>query len=265
MLEAVLVDARVLVPGEGDLAEDLLAGRRREGRIELPRLAQVPAGTWRRMSRLSRMVATAAAELASPGLPVVFGTAIGEIVPTTRFQGRLYTEGPDRASPLAFQNSVYNAPAGHLSIALGLKELSETVAAGGATGLSALLRGMTLLRHFDEVLVIAADDANDALGAACAANGLPAPGEAVAALRIARAGEGPRIQLELGVPEDATLTRRTRFPREDALAEAPGAPIEACLGLCPSAGLAALAALRGRGGRVVDLDGRSALSARIGL
>ncbi|HJN76070.1 MAG TPA: beta-ketoacyl synthase chain length factor [Myxococcota bacterium] len=265
MLEAVLLDARVLVPGEGDLAEDLLSGRRRQGRIELRRLPTIAGGSWRRMSRLSRMVATAAADLAAEDVPVVFGTAIGEIVPTTRFQDRLYTEGPDRASPLAFQNSVYNAPAGHLSIALGLRSLSETVAAGGATGLSALLRGMTLLRQHDEVLVIAADDDNEHIAAACATNGLPAPGEAVAAVRIGRAGEGPRIRLGAGVDGDAILTRRTRLPREQALASAPGAPIEACLGICLSSGLAALLALRHRGGCVVDLDGRSALSARICL
>lgn len=262
-MNAVLLDARVLVPGEGDLAEDLLAGHPREGSIQLPRLAAVPAGTWRRMSRLSRMVATAAAELASPEVPVVFGTAIGEIVPTTRFQGRLYTEGPERASPLAFQNSVYNAPAGHLSIALGLTALSETLAAGGATGLAALLRGMTLLRSHPRVLVVAADDANEPFAEACRVNGLPAPGEAAAALLLGREGSGPRLHLAPGLPEHATLTRRTRFPRERALADAPGAPIEACLGLCPSAGLAALAALRRRGGTVVDLDGTRALSARI--
>jgi len=262
-MEAVLLDARVLVPGEGDLAADLCAGRPREGALELPRLASIAAGSWRRMSRLSRMVATVAHELASPEVPVVFGTAVGEIVPTARFQGRLYTEGPERASPLAFQNSVYNAPAGHLSIALGLTGLSETLAAGGATGLSALIRGMTLLRTHERVLVIAADDASDPVVDAHAVNDLPRPGEAAAALLIGRSGQGPRITVSVGLPHEATLSRMTAFPREGALADAPGQPIEACLGLCPSAGLVALAALRSTGGSVVDLDGTRALSASI--
>lgn len=252
-MHAALLDAVVLVPGgEDGLAADLRAGTRREGAIELSRLPGIAAGTWRRMSRLARLVATAASPMASESVPVVFGTAIGEIVPTARFQQRLYTEGADRASPLAFQNSVYNAPAGHLSIALGLKGASETISAGGATGLACLLRAMALLERHEQVLVVAGDDANPSLARACELNGLPAPGEAVAACLIGRSG-GPRIHLEVG---PAPLSRHTALPLEGELATVPGSvPIEACLGLSPSSGLAALLALRHDGGTVVDVDG----------
>ena len=250
-MNAALLDCRVLVPeGADGLAADLRAGRRRSGAVELSRLPGIAAGTWRRMSRLARLVATAAAPLAEADVPIVFGTAIGEIVPTARFQQRLYTEGPDRASPLAFQNSVYNAPAGHLSIAMGLRGASETVCAGGATGLAALLRGMALLDRHERVLVVAGDDANPSLARACQLNGLPQPGEAMAACLI---GRGTGLSLEVGA---APLSRHTALPLEGALAQVSDSlPIEACLGLSPSSGLAALLALRHDGGCVVDVDG----------
>lgn len=258
---AALLDAVVLVPGgEDGLVDDLRSGARRDGRIEVSRHPGVPAGTWRRMSRLARLVATAAAPLADTDVPVVFGTAIGEVVPTARFQQRLYTEGADRASPLAFQNSVYNAPAGHLSIAFGLRGASETLSAGGATGLSALLRGLALLQRHERVLVVAGDDANPSLARACELNGLPAPGEAVAACLIGRSG-GPRIHLDVG---DNPLSRHTPLPLEGELVPVPGStPIEACLGLSPSSGLAALLALRHVGGCVVDRDGPRQLGVSI--
>ena len=101
------------------------------------RPASFTARAWRRTSRLTRIAITLTERLLPPTFDpeevgLVWGTGIGEIVPTRRFLDRLFDEGPERASPSAFQNSVYNAPAGHISIGFGLQGPSETVSAGGA-------------------------------------------------------------------------------------------------------------------------------------
>ncbi|MBW2258309.1 MAG: beta-ketoacyl synthase chain length factor [Deltaproteobacteria bacterium] len=128
------------VPGSGPLLDDLLASRPRSaGRFlacdEPIRPEVIGAGAWRRMSRLGRLVTQVSAPLLAgrvdlDTLAVVWGTVFGELGPTGRFLDRLFTEGV--ASPLAFQNSVYNAPVGHLSNALDLRGMSETLSAGGA-------------------------------------------------------------------------------------------------------------------------------------
>ncbi|MFH1466569.1 MAG: beta-ketoacyl synthase N-terminal-like domain-containing protein [Pseudomonadota bacterium] len=267
----------IAVPGgpEG-LLEDLLAGRRREGRAPEPaRPAAVDAGSWRRMSRLTRLVvATAGPLLAGRSdldrLPVVWGNGLGELAPIARFLERLYGEGPQAASPLAFQNSVTNAPVGHLSIGLGLRGPSETLSAGGASGGMALLRAVDLLRLgvHDAVLVVAGDDLNEVVERAF--GGLPSPpstGEAMAALLLTRGGTGPVIEVEAGIVPLAgapVLARGWPLPGEGMLQPVPGAVApEACLGLVPAMGAALVAALAQarRAGSVVEQDGPFALTA----
>ncbi|MCB9764732.1 MAG: beta-ketoacyl synthase chain length factor [Alphaproteobacteria bacterium] len=278
-----ITGANALAPGGlSGLRDDLLAARPRgEGphlRADTPdRPKGVAGGAWRRMSRLSRMVAAAACPLLEgrddlDDLAVVWASASGEVVPTARFLTRLFREGPELASPLAFQNSVYNAPAGHLSITVGLRGLSETLAAGGATGLFALLRGAQLIEQgrARAALVIAGEDLNETLERAWTLNPPPAGtllGECVAAVLLERGGEGPTVEVVQGVQplEGApVLARATRLPLERAPEPIPDAIApERSIGLSASMGLAAVVALTEGGGSIVDQDEGMVLTARI--
>jgi hypothetical protein len=274
-----LADSRLWVAGDAPgLLDDLLSGAPRPAPAADPaRPGRVAAGPWRRMSRLTRMVVATAAPLVEgrddlDTLPVVWGNAMGELVPVGRFLDRLYREGPQACSPLAFQNSVTNAPVGHLSIGMGLRGPSETISAGGASGLAALMRGVDLLRlgRAAAVLVVAGDDLNDHTRQAW----LPFPdapplGEAMAAVLLERSGAGPRLEVEAGLtplPWAPTLARATALPGEPPLTLVPEsvAP-EACTGLVPAGGLAWVAAFAqaGRAGSVVDQDGPMILTARV--
>jgi 3-oxoacyl-(acyl-carrier-protein) synthase len=235
--------------GPEGLLADLLAGTPRPAPAPEPdRPARVAAGPWRRMSRLTRMVVATAAPLLEgredlDTLPVIWGNTMGELVPVGRFLDRLYGEGPQACSPLAFQNSVTNAPVGHLSIGMGLRGPSETLSAGGASGLTALMRGVDLLRlgRAPAVLVVAGDDLNEHTRRAWDHTAeAPALGEAMAAVILCT--------------------------DEPTLASVPGsvAP-ELSLGMVPAGGLAWVVALvqAGRTGSVVDQDGPMILTARV--
>lgn len=282
-MAALITGAAAWVVGDRDpalLRADLLSGT---SRLALEptspqRPEGVPSGTWRRMSRLARMAMALGAELLSPRpdidrdtLAVVWGSAIGEVVPTSRFLERLFMEGPDRASPLNFQNSVYNAPAGHLSIALGLKGHSETIVAGGATGLTALMRGLDILAvgRAPAVLVIAGDDSNAVVAHAHVLGGTKGPiGEAVAAVLLEREGDGVAVEVVCGVETQGmspVFARQHQLPDEPLIQVVPNAlPVEHVLGLSMSMGLALVVAATAGGGVVVDQEGDSALTARIG-
>jgi hypothetical protein len=264
--------------GPEGLLADLLAGTPRPAPAPEPdRPARVAAGPWRRMSRLTRMVVATAAPLLEgredlDTLPVIWGNTMGELVPVGRFLDRLYGEGPQACSPLAFQNSVTNAPVGHLSIGMGLRGPSETLSAGGASGLAALMRGVDLLRlgRAPAVLVVAGDDLNEHTRRAWDHTAeAPALGEAMAAVILCTDGPGPGLELEQGLAPlhgAPTLARATPMPDEPTLAPVPGsvAP-ELSLGMVPAGGLAWVVALvqAGRTGSVVDQDGPMILTARV--
>ncbi len=222
-----------------------------------------PASTWRRMSRLARAVAQICAELLEDqhrDLPVVWGSAVGELGPTGTFLDKFFQSGS--ASPLAFQNSVYNAPAGHLSIALGLTGHSETIVGGPATGTAVLERGLILARRHGRCLVVAGDPLAEALQASHDLNGTEVfLGECVGALLLHTGEEGPEVELRPGVapvPGRPVLCRKARFPGEPPLVELRGTfPPEDALGLSLSSGLAVVAALALAdrvGGALVEQD-----------
>lgn len=266
MLTASVVGWTARVPGGlEDLGDDLRAGRPRTGDLGDPvRPDGVDAGKWRRMSRLARFVVGCGAELLvrhpeidRSTLPVVYGSAMGEVVPSSAFLDRLFTEGPATASPLAFQNSVYNATSGHLAMALGLTGPSETVSAGMATGLAALARGIEVLVRHPFVLVVVADDLNPTTRLAYANTG-PA-GEAVVAVLL-RPGTG--ITVWDGVHGTGErFARGTALPYEAGLDVLPGERPEACIGLHPANGLLAVLST---GLPAVDQDGSTALTACYG-
>ncbi len=274
--------AALWAPGGAEgLLDDLLAQRpRQQGRWQRApnpaRPAGVAAAPWRRMSRLSRAaVSVAASLLADRGeleqLAVVWGNTMGELTPIARFLGRLYTEGPQHVSPMAFQNSVTNAPAGHVSIALGLQGLSETISAAGATSLAALLRAEDLLRlgRTERVLVLTGDDLNPTAERAWDLAGVEGPvGEAVAGLLLGP-GVGARLDIRQGadpLPDQPVFARRAALPGASALRLVPGslAP-EGSIGLVPSGGMAVLAALAlaGASGSLVEQDDEMLLTGRL--
>ncbi|MCA9568389.1 MAG: beta-ketoacyl synthase chain length factor, partial [Myxococcales bacterium] len=225
-------------PGGWDGLADALRAGRPVG-LELhdpPRPEGIPFARWRRLSRLSRFAASAVLplleEVGDPrSVPLVLGSAMGEVVPSSAFLDRLFAEGPENASPLAFQGSVYNATAAGLSLAFDLRGPSQTVSAGMMTGLAALRRGLSLLASHGQALVVLADDRNPTTSQAY---GERPYAEAVVALLLERGDEiavldGP------GVP---VWGRAAALPYEGRFT-AVGRPVEATLGLHPASGLLA--------------------------
>lgn len=266
MLSARVAAHAWRIPGTGDVAADLRAGRSRaidgQARIAEPeRPAEIPVGAWRRMSRLTRCAADVACalraarpDLAWEDLPVLWGSALGEVVPSSDFLDRLIGEGPQFASPLAFQGSVYNATPGQLSLALGLRGPTETVSAGMATGLAALARGIEWLADAPAVLVLVGDDLNRTTEAAYGAAGLVG-GEAVVGVILVR-GDG--VGVADGV-HASDASRAVALPYERGFVQL-GRPIapERTLGLCCTGGLVAVLS----GISATDQDGTTALTAR---
>ena len=138
----------------------------RRGPADLPRPASIDPSAWRRLSRLARLSAGALSPLLAgvptldrEEIPLFFGTGLGEFSSSYSFLHSLFTKGPAMASPLAFQNSVHNAAAGHLSIGFGLRGPSETLCAGPLTTLRAFERAMAaVLGSGQPALVLLADD-----------------------------------------------------------------------------------------------------------
>lgn len=267
------------VPGDPSPAAvraDLLTGRPRTGAEPLspPRPAKVPMGSWRRMSRLDRMAMQAAIPLVEdrPDLDriaILWATSLGEVEPTTRFLDRAYQEGPEMASPLAFQNSVYNAPASHMGMSLGMHGPTETICAGAGSGAAALARARDLLatHQAPAVLVMGGDEISRKLSRALELADYAPPGEAVAALLLEPEGPGPRLSVRHGIhlPDEGPLfARQLRFPEEGPIAALPSAIApEAVFGLTSGLGLVSVVAATVGGGTIIDQDGPSAWTLRV--
>jgi len=217
---------------------------------------RVPAGTWRRMSRLARIAATCAAPVLEgrsdlDTLALFWGTGIGEFSSTTTFLRSYFQKGAAGASPLAFQNAVHNAPAGHLSIAFGLRGPSETVCAGPLTALRTLERALVWVTLREQpALVLVADDLGPEVqqGYLFADAGSPM-GEGGAALLLLPEGEGPTLTWEDAPPAPGDWHRRHAYPLE-APPGGVGPAHDARLGLYPAVDLVALAACVRAGGTV---------------
>lgn len=218
------------------------------------RPASIPFGRWRRMSRLSRLATLVVGEVladgAVAGLPVVLGTAMGEVVPSSLFLDRILLEGDEKGSPLAFQNSVYNATAAHLAMAFDLRGPSESISAGLASGVASLARGLELLVRHEQVLVVLADDRNPTTLRAY--GDLPC-GEAVVAVLVER-GSGVRVRDGVHAP---VFARGVRLPYEQRFVVHEAKRPEAVFGLHPASGLLAFLTT---GTAVVDQDDGMALT-----
>ncbi|MDB6152992.1 MAG: Beta-ketoacyl synthase [Chthoniobacteraceae bacterium] len=91
---------------------------------------------------------------------VVFAISDGGVQYTRRFYEQIVKQGANCASPLLFPETVYNAPASHLSAQLGLNGASYTLAGDGSVGMSALHFGAQLLDtlDIDQCLVVGAEE-----------------------------------------------------------------------------------------------------------
>jgi len=117
----------------------------------------------RRTSLLGQMVAEVAAQAAAQAgvslsrVPVVMGSAFGEMATTVEMLGEREQDGT--ISPTRFHNSVHNSSAGHLSIAHKNTSFTTSIAAGNETVAMVLLEALTLLAdRGGEVLVLVADE-----------------------------------------------------------------------------------------------------------
>ncbi|AZM90820.1 beta-ketoacyl-[acyl-carrier-protein] synthase family protein [Streptomyces sp. W1SF4] len=123
----------------------------------------------RRMDRISQLaIAACRAALEHAGVTgddqraatgVVLGTGIGPVESNERFFLPLLTDGPAAGNPGVFPNTVYNAAAGQVAMALGVKGPTSTLTSGHAAGAAAIGVAHDLLRsgRADRILVPAVD------------------------------------------------------------------------------------------------------------
>lgn len=133
--------------------------------VGAPRVELIPARQRGRTSKLTRMAAHVLGEIVGQTgvdpskLATVYATSHGEIGVTVELLSMMH-EGDGALSPMRFAGSVYNAAAGHLSIATGSRAFSTTVTAGPRTVAMGLLEAMAVLaRIADEVAFIVVEEA----------------------------------------------------------------------------------------------------------
>ncbi|MFE5284498.1 beta-ketoacyl synthase N-terminal-like domain-containing protein [Nocardia sp. NPDC056611] len=129
--------------------------------------AAIPAKARRRMDRLGQLaVATSEQALTAAGLTadesvgVVLGTGVGPMSSISRFFEPTVLGGPLQGNPAIFPNTVFNAAAGQVAMALGAKGPTSTLTSGHAAGAAALGTAFDLLRagRADAVLCTGADE-----------------------------------------------------------------------------------------------------------
>jgi 3-oxoacyl-[acyl-carrier-protein] synthase II len=163
-----------------------------------------------RVDRLALAVArTALATSGSDGLALVVGTSMGGLQATVDFLEGLAARGPQFGSPTAFHESVHHAPAGQISILLGITGLSLTASARELSGEAALKAGADLIAagRAKRVLVVSAEEVVPALEAAFRAFGSSLkPVEGAAGVVLTRERTDVELaRIELGSRPTSTL------------------------------------------------------------
>ncbi len=145
----------------------------------------------KRLPRVDRLaIATARAALGSTptdGLALLVGTGLGGLQATVDFLEGMAARGPQFGSPTAFHESVHHAPAGQISILLGITGLSLTCSARELSGETALKAGADLIAsgRAKRALIVCAEEVVPALEAAHRAFGSSLkPVEGAAALLL---------------------------------------------------------------------------------
>lgn len=179
----------------------------------------------RRLPRLDRMALRVAREALGDapreGLGLVVGTGWGGLAATVDFLEGLAVRGPPFGSPTAFHESVHHAPAGQISIQLGITGPSLTASARELSGETSLRAALDLLesRRAERVLVVCADEVVPALNHAFAAFGTKyQPAEGAAALLLGPVDSPVRLKsVTVGAEPAPTLQFAGKAPDEPGL------------------------------------------------
>jgi 3-oxoacyl-(acyl-carrier-protein) synthase len=143
-------------------------------RVPPDALANIPAhARLRRASAISRFATSAAlsalndakvnVDLASAArTAVIFATSNGGVNYTTRFYHDIIDTGAQAASPILFPETVFNAPASHLTAILNVTGASYTIVGDGAVGVLALKMAEDLMQdnRLDYCIVVTAEEAD---------------------------------------------------------------------------------------------------------
>src|SRR5437870_2011032 len=78
---------------------------------------------------------------------LVFAISNGGVIYTKRFYRDIVEAGAQKASPLLFPETVFNAPASHLAAILGITSATYTLVGDGAVGLAAIKMADDLLAN----------------------------------------------------------------------------------------------------------------------
>jgi hypothetical protein len=141
-----------------------------------------------KVDRIALAVARSALGSASAdGVALIVGTCYGGLQATVDFLEGVATRGPAFGSPTAFHESVHHAPAGQISILLGMTGLSLTCSDRELSGETALKAGADLIGGVRArgALIVCADELVPALTGAFQSFGSTLePGEGAAALLL---------------------------------------------------------------------------------
>jgi hypothetical protein len=141
---------------------------------EIPIKDYAPASARRRYGRAAKLMVVAASRaLADAGIAdpsevaIVAGTALGELRASLELVCQIRATRGAQVSPSLVPNSVHNAPAGHLTIALKNHRPSVTVSQGWLSSEAALAAAGDLLAMggADVALVVAGDEVDAAWAA----------------------------------------------------------------------------------------------------
>lgn len=101
-------------------------------------------------------------EAAAARTALIFAISNGGVIYTRRFYHEIVQSGASAASPLLFPETVFNAPASHLSAILGITGVSYTLVGDGAVGILALKMAEDLMANpeLDRCLVVGAEEAD---------------------------------------------------------------------------------------------------------
>ncbi len=113
---------------------------------------------------------------------LVMGVTHGAINFTREFHAGFVKDGVAGASPMLFSDSVLNAPAGNVSIALNIKGPTHTIVGDSNAGFSALSYGLKLLEHgnVDVCFIGGAEELDPVIAGAYEKLRLRAPNDAAA-------------------------------------------------------------------------------------
>jgi len=125
----------------------------------------------RRASAISRFATAAALDaLDAAGVKIdsqntekialIFAISNGGVIYTKRFYRDIVKEGAQSASPLLFPETVFNAPASHLSAILGITGATYTLLGDGAVGVAAIKMAEDLMANeaIDHCLIVGTEE-----------------------------------------------------------------------------------------------------------